>query len=156
MRKALVSFTLILASAFFSFSQTFSPSDSRFQVSDHFRTYAVVFDLSKPTLRPDSYPQLDSIAELLSKNPSIKMEVAVHTDSRISQSSSMRLSEARAKSIRDYLVSKGVASDRLVPKGYDDVKPLISDKEIAALKTVEEKEAAHQKNRRVEFKILSL
>jgi outer membrane protein OmpA-like peptidoglycan-associated protein len=54
----------------------------------------------------------------------------------------------------DYLISKGIAGDRMVAKGYGENRPLISDKEIAALATEEEKEAAHQKNRRSEFKVL--
>ena len=64
------------------------------------------------------------------------------------------LAQKRAQSVVDYLVSKDIAGDRMVAKGYGENRPLISDKEIAAMASEEEKEAAHQKNRRSEFKVL--
>jgi outer membrane protein OmpA-like peptidoglycan-associated protein len=64
------------------------------------------------------------------------------------------LAQKRAQSVVDYLVSKGIAGDRMVAKGYGENRPLNTDKQIAALATEEEKEAAHQKNRRSEFKVL--
>ena len=52
----------------------------------------------------------------------------------------------------DYLISKGIATDRLQAKGYGETQTLISDKEINAMASNEEKEAAHQKNRRTTFR----
>jgi len=155
MRKALVSSVFLLAVSCFSFSQTFTLIDSRFQVSDQFRSYSILFDFGKPGLHPDSFLTLDSLTFLLNQNPSLTLEIAVHTDTRSSAIMSSRLSQRRAESIRDYFVSKGIAAERFVAKGFEGTRPLISDKEIAALKSVEEKETAHQKNRRVEFRILS-
>ena len=54
----------------------------------------------------------------------------------------------------DYLISKGIAADRMTAKGYGETKPIINDKQIALLKTPEEKEAAHSKNRRTDFRVL--
>jgi outer membrane protein OmpA-like peptidoglycan-associated protein len=54
-----------------------------------------------------------------------------------------------------YLIEKGIAEERLTPKGLGESVPLISDKEINAMKTEEEQEQAHQVNRRTVFKILS-
>jgi outer membrane protein OmpA-like peptidoglycan-associated protein len=67
---------------------------------------------------------------------------------------SRRLSLSRAQSIVDYLIGKGISADRLKAVGYGAVKVLVSDNEIDKLKTPEEKELAHAKNRRTEFKIL--
>ena len=53
-----------------------------------------------------------------------------------------------------YLIGRGIASDRLVPKGKGESQPIISDKEINAMATEEEQEKAHQVNRRTVFKIL--
>ena len=64
------------------------------------------------------------------------------------------MAQKRAQSVVDYLVSKGIAGDRMVARGYGENRPLMTDKDIAAMATEEEKEAAHQKNRRSEFKVL--
>ena len=64
------------------------------------------------------------------------------------------MSENRAKSVVDYLISQGIEPKRLEHQGYGEKKLLISDSKIRKMKTEEEKEAAHQKNRRTEFQVL--
>lgn len=155
MRKALVSVLLFLLS-FSLFSQTFTLTDTTFRVGNYYRSYSIFFDLGKATLSQESFPHLDSVVTFLNTNSDIKLEIDVHCDSRFSKTSSTHLTMNRANSIRDYFVSKGVTLDRLSSVGYNDVRLLISDTEIKKLKTVEEKEAAHLMNRRVEFKILSI
>ena len=54
----------------------------------------------------------------------------------------------------DYLVKQGIAAARLTAKGYGETQTVISDAKIAELKTEKEKEAAHQKNRRTEYKFI--
>jgi len=66
----------------------------------------------------------------------------------------MELSQRRAQTCVDYLISKGIAADRLVATGRGEDQPLISDAEIKAMKSEAEKEAAHQSNRRTVFKII--
>lgn len=112
----------------------------------------VFFDLNKATLRKESYVELDKLVEFLNKYPSIRIEIGGHTDSR--GSNNQVLSESRAKSVHDYIVSKGVSADRLEHKGYGSSKPVYTDEQIAGLATDEEKEAAHQANRRTEYKII--
>ncbi len=101
---------------------------------------------------PDS---LDYLFKTLTDNPTIVIELQAHTDSRGSASYNQRLSQKRAQSCVDYLVSKGIPSERMVPKGYGESKVRITDAEIKKLKTKQEQEAAHQKNRRTEFAVLN-
>jgi peptidoglycan-associated lipoprotein len=88
-------------------------------------------------------------------NPTIIIELQAHTDSRGGAGYNKDLSQRRAQSCVDYLESKGIPSERMVPKGYGESKLRISDAQIAKMSTQEEKEAAHQKNRRTEFTVLS-
>ena len=77
-----------------------------------------------------------------------------HTDTRGNADKNMSLSQRRAQSCVDYLVTKGIPADRMEAKGYGETTPIIDDATISALPTKEEKEAAHQKNRRTEFRVL--
>ncbi|MCK6506921.1 OmpA family protein [Myxococcota bacterium] len=105
----------------------------------------VFFDTNKATIKKGSYEILNQVAEVLLKYPDIrKVEVAGHTDSDGSDAANLDLSQRRVESVRQYLVSKGVAEDRLVAKGYGESKP-IGDNSTAAGKA---------ENRRVEFNIL--
>ena len=114
----------------------------------------VEYDLAKYTLRPKSKEVLNQVYDLMVKNENIVIELNAHTDTRGSDASNMKLSQGRAQSCVDYLISKGIAKDRLIAKGYGETKPLVNDAEIAKLKTPAEKEAAHQKNRRTAFTII--
>ncbi len=114
----------------------------------------VLYDLDKADLRPESKDSLNFLYETLVDNPTFVIELSSHTDSRGNPVYNQKLSEARAKSCVDYLISKGINPDRLKPKGYGKNRLLISDAEIAKLKTKEEQEAAHQKNRRTVFSVL--
>jgi peptidoglycan-associated lipoprotein len=90
---------------------------------------------------------------LLEDNPEIKIELSSHTDSRQTAAYNDDLSKRRAQSAVKYIVSKGVEADRLIARGYGESQLLISDDEIQALPTEEDREQAHQKNRRTEFKV---
>ncbi len=112
----------------------------------------IEYDFDKATLRPESMKILDDLAAFLELNDNLSVEISSHTDARGSDSYNQILSQARAKSCVDYLISKGIAADRLVAQGYGESKPLITEKDIAAMPTKEESEAAHQKNRRTAFR----
>jgi len=88
-------------------------------------------------------------------NPTIIIELAAHTDTRGSDASNDLLSQNRAQSCVNFLVTKGIDPARMIPKGYGERKVRITDAQIAAMKTNEEREAAHQQNRRTEFSVLS-
>lgn len=112
----------------------------------------IEYDFDKATLRPESMKILDDLAAFLELNDNLSVEISSHTDARGSDKYNQTLSQARAKSCVDYLITKGIAADRLVAQGYGESKPLISEKEIAAMPTKEESESAHQKNRRTAFR----
>lgn len=114
----------------------------------------VFFDLGKSTLRSESFVELDKLYEFLQKNPTIKIEIGGHTDTRGEDSENLSLSNNRAKAVYDYLISKGIGIARLSFRGYGESQPVISDISIAKMTSEKEKEAAHQSNRRTEYKII--
>ena len=78
-----------------------------------------------------------------------------HTDSRGNDDYNLKLSQARAQSCVDYLISKGIAKKRMIAKGYGETRPVIPQSEIDLMVDKSpEFEAAHQKNRRTAFRII--
>jgi outer membrane protein OmpA-like peptidoglycan-associated protein/tetratricopeptide (TPR) repeat protein len=114
----------------------------------------VFFDLKKATLRQESYVELNKLLDFMTKNPTMKIEISGHTDTRGDDKENMTLSSERAKSVYQYLISKGISADRLSYKGYGESKPKISDAEISKLASEKEREAAHQSNRRTEYRVV--
>ncbi len=104
----------------------------------------IYYDFDKWTLKPESYPVLDSLVKLLKENPQLKVEIRSHTDSIGSEEYNLWLSQKRAESVVRYLVSKGISPDRLIAKGYGEKYP------IASNATPE----GRAKNRRTEFVII--
>ncbi|MEZ4807586.1 MAG: OmpA family protein [Flavobacteriales bacterium] len=115
----------------------------------------VQYDLGKYALREEGKDSLETLYQTLIDNPTIVIELSAHTDSRDSDARNMVLSQNRAQSCVNYLVTKGIDPARMVPKGYGESKLRITDAQIKAMKTKEEQEAAHQQNRRTEFRVLS-
>jgi outer membrane protein OmpA-like peptidoglycan-associated protein/Tfp pilus assembly protein PilF len=115
----------------------------------------VFFDLGKSTLRPESQIELNKLVAQLKENPTIKIEIGGHTDSRGNPKDNLILSENRAKAVMEYLVANGISSNRLTYKGYASSKPLFTDEQIMAMPSNDEKERAHQFNRRTEYRIIS-
>lgn len=125
-------------------------------VKAEIRFPAVLYDLGKATLRPESKDSLNFLYQTLIDNPSIVIELQSHTDSRGSNTANQKLSEERAKSCVVYLnEEKKIPLARLTSKGWGEGKLLIKDVVINKAKTKEEKEALHQKNRRTVFRIIN-
>jgi OOP family OmpA-OmpF porin len=103
------------------------------------------FDFNQSTVAETSHPLLDKIVKILDENPDLAMEISAHTDNIGSFEYNMQLSQTRAQSIVDYLVSKGIEKQRLVSKGYGESRPI----------TLNNTEDGRMKNRRVEFIILN-
>jgi peptidoglycan-associated lipoprotein len=132
----------------------------------------ILYDFGKWDLRPESMVSLDKLVETLLDNPNVTIELMSHTDSRDTEEYNLALSQKRAQSVVQYLIEKGISSDRLLAKGYGESTPKVVDKEIAkvnpflkvgttlteqyinSLANDEQKEIAHQINRRTEFKVL--
>lgn len=104
----------------------------------------VHFETNSANLTQESYEILDGVAAKLRDNPKVKVEIQGHTDEVGTPEYNQDLSQRRAETVRDYLVSKGVKEDRLVAKGYGATRPV-------APNTTDEGRA---KNRRVELKKL--
>ncbi len=105
----------------------------------------VQFEFAKATLLPEGKTLLDEVARVMTEHPEIlKVRIEGHTDSKGSKRSNLRLSGKRAKAVRSYLISKGIAKGRMVSKGYGESKP------IADNGTPDGRE----QNRRVEIHIL--
>ncbi|MEY3439194.1 MAG: hypothetical protein RL265_1779, partial [Bacteroidota bacterium] len=107
----------------------------------------VFFDFGKATLRSESFIELSKLFDFLKNNPTLKIEIGGHTDTRGDDKDNLKLSNDRAKAVYD-------DAKRMSFKGYGETKPVLSDSEIAKLATEQEREMAHQSNRRTEYKIL--
>ncbi len=90
-------------------------------------TQQIHFAYNKATVKPESYPILDAVLEVLQKNESIKLEIQGHTDSRGSDAYNKSLSDQRAAAVRKYLVSHGIPPDRLESKGYGEERPIVDN-----------------------------
>lgn len=106
----------------------------------------IFFETAKAVLLPTSQNELDGLIRILTENASMKIEIRGHTDNVGSDASNQALSENRAKAVVDYLVSKGIATDRLVFKGFGESTPVATN----------ETEEGKALNRRVEFRIVSV
>ncbi|WP_430405765.1 OmpA family protein [Fluviicola sp.] len=116
---------------------------------------SIYYDYMKWSIRPDAAKELDKIVKVMQDNPKIKIELGSHTDTRGSAEKNLILSEKRAKSAVDYIISKGIASNRIKAKGYGESKPLMQDAAISKLKGADF-EKAHQLNRRTEFRVTEM
>lgn len=88
------------------------------------RLYGVLFDPDSATIRPESFPTLDQVIDLLRSEPEWKMTIEGHTDSTNTDEHNRTLSEARAKAVKDYLVSKGIDTARLAAVGLGESRPV--------------------------------
>lgn len=102
---------------------------------------AIHFETGQAAIKPESHGLLDQVSLMIKANPDLKVRVEGHTDDTGPRDVNQRLSDARAASVRKYLVDKGVSPQRLRSQGYGPDKPLINE-------TTPE---ARAKNRRVEF-----
>ena len=110
----------------------------------------IYYDFDKANLREESYPELDKLVTMFEANPDIKVEISAHTDNIGKDAYNQRLSEARAKSVVDYLVKKGIKRSQLLPKGYAAKQPIAANQNEDGTDNPE----GRQQNRRTEFKVL--
>ena len=132
----------------------------------------ILYDFGKWDLRPESMVSLDKLVETLNENSNVTIELMSHTDSRDTEEYNLTLSQKRAQVVVQYLIDKGIEPERLLAKGYGESTPKVVDATIAAqnsflkagtilseqyinsLANDEQKEIAHQINRRTEFRVL--
>jgi len=109
----------------------------------------IIFNLDKWDILPAARPDLDYVAQLMIDNPTIKVEMSSHTDSRGSNAYNQELSQKRAQSTVDYLLVKGISRDRLIARGAGETELLNK-----CADGVQCTEAEHTINRRTEFKVI--
>jgi len=122
---------------YFEFTLTIEPSKV-YTLRD------VHFDTGKATLRPESFPALNDLAEVMSFKKKMVIEIAGHTDDVGDDAANLKLSQSRAETVRNNLIGKGIAKERVSAKGYGETQP-------AATNQTDE---GRQQNRRTEVRIL--
>ena len=133
----------------------------------------IFYDFDKATLRPESREALEELITMLEDNPNVTIELLAHTDRKGTEEYNNNLSQRRAQSVVNYLIKGGIASDRLVAKGYGKSTPTTVSKKVAEqfdflpeeqllneefILTLEpvQQARADQINRRTEFQVLSI
>jgi peptidoglycan-associated lipoprotein len=132
----------------------------------------ILYDFGKWDLRPESMVSLDKLVETLLDNPNVTIELMSHTDSRDTEAYNQDLSQKRAQVVVQYLIDKGIEAERLSARGYGESTPktvdaaiiaqnpflkagsILTEQYINSLAGEEQKEIAHQINRRTEFRVL--
>ncbi|NSL89204.1 OmpA family protein [Chitinophaga sp. Mgbs1] len=110
----------------------------------------IYYDFGKATLRPESKIVLDTVVGILNDNPKMTIEMSAHTDSVGSVKFNDKLSQDRAQSCVDYLISRGISPARLIAKGYGKSRPVAPN----SLPNHKDNPEGRQLNRRTEFKVL--
>jgi outer membrane protein OmpA-like peptidoglycan-associated protein len=109
----------------------------------------ILFDLDKYNIKEEAKPELNKLVRFMKDNPTVKVEVGSHTDCRSSAEYNQTLSQNRANASVDYVVSQGIARDRISGKGYGESK-LLNECADGVSCT----EAQHSLNRRTEMKVI--
>ena len=117
-------------------------------VEDQIVLNPILFDLDKSNIKAQAAFELDKVVAVMNKYPEMVIAVGAHTDSRATDAYNLRLSEARAQSTVQYIISKGISGKRISGKGYGESQPKVSCGDTCS-------EADHQLNRRSEFTIVN-
>lgn len=120
-------------------------------IADVFGINLIYFDLDKWNIRPDAAIDLAKILDVLEQYPTMRLDIRSHTDCRASAAYNEKLSDRRAKSTREWLISKGINPNRLTAKGYGETQ--LVNKCADGVQCTEEE---HQLNRRSQFIITGL
>ncbi|MCX7650141.1 MAG: OmpA family protein [Flavobacteriales bacterium] len=106
----------------------------------------VFFDFNKSELKPESRIELEKLVQILKQNPTLKAEIAGHTDNTGSRDYNLQLSQQRAQAVVQYLTERGIDKGRITARGYGDTQPVADNTT----------EAGRAENRRTEFRILGI
>jgi outer membrane protein OmpA-like peptidoglycan-associated protein len=107
------------------------------------------FDLDECYIRSDAVPSLDTVYQILMRNPNIQIELGSHTDSRNTHEYNEKLSQCRADSSKAWLVKRGIPEQRIVAVGYGERKLLNECADGVQCSNIK-----HQVNRRTEFRVI--
>lgn len=109
----------------------------------------ILYDFDDDAIRPDAAIELNRLAAFLEENPDVRIELSSHTDSRGNNNYNMALSQRRAQSAVNYLISVGIERNRMIAQGYGETRLLNN-----CADGVDCSEEQHQENRRTEVKII--
>lgn len=109
----------------------------------------IYYDFDKWNIRPESEPELKKLLGFLEENPDAIVEIGSHTDARAPFEYNIKLSQRRAQSVVDWLISHGISKSRLKAKGYGETQPV-----NGCTDGVPCSEYEHQRNRRTEFRVV--
>ncbi len=149
--------TLLLAlivctlSAFGVKGPTFSLSDSSVEIGAIY-TLKKNFNKYSNNISDELQEELDAVSKFLSKNSNLKVEISVHSNEENSNITTVE----RAREIESYLKKQGVKGSKIVSIGYGNNRPVVTQRELFKLKTLEEKLEAKQQNDRIELKVLDI
>jgi outer membrane protein OmpA-like peptidoglycan-associated protein len=108
------------------------------------RLEALIFHQRSAVISPESYAELNTVADMLHQNPNMVIQLEGHTDTRGDKNLNLKLSEDRVEAVKNYLVRRGVNKSRIKLKAFGGSQPL----------STENTEEAHKLNRRVEVRII--
>lgn len=118
---------------------------SKFRESNKAKLSNIYFDFGSHKLHEENHPRLESLLQALRDYPKLVVEIAGHTDNVGELDYNLRLSLQRAQSVCNYLSDNGISSNRLIPKGYGDLKPLATN---------DDEREGRELNRRIEVVVI--
>lgn len=118
---------------------------SKFRESKKAKLSNIYFDFGKANLNVENHAKLSGLLEALKEYPKLQLEIAGHTDNVGESDFNLKLSQERAESVVNYLISNGIEGSRLVPKGYGDTQPLASN---------DDEKDGRELNRRIEVVVI--
>ncbi len=148
------------------------PEYDTITIEEAFVLENILYDFDDDRIKKEAETDLEVVFELMNEYPDMKIELSSHTDYRGDDAYNEDLSQRRAESARRWLIRKGVSRDRIEAKGYGENKPqtvsaknafgkeflaegtILTPSFIDSLANKDEQEAAHDLNRRTEFKII--
>jgi outer membrane protein OmpA-like peptidoglycan-associated protein len=116
----------------------------KLEVGNKFILRNIYFDFDKATIKSESITELNKLLKVLQENPTMKVELGGHTDFKGSNEYNKTLSQKRAQAVVNWLISKGIAKNRLTAKGYGEEVPLATN---------DDEEEGRELNRRTEFEV---
>lgn len=124
----------------------------KLKLNETIRVEDIYYDFGSAVLKPETYKQLDELAQMLRDNPQIDIELRSHTDCRGTNERNLSLSQRRAEAVVNYVWKKGgVTKNRIIAKGYGETRPVNS-----CVDGVDCSEELHQQNRRTEIMIVDI